>query len=100
MTEPVRVETLPTDRCPLTLDYPVVDGRKFYASDEDGRPWDVKGSMVNGIRPTFKFWQASTRRSRTLTVVCARVVPSGRERDSRRVVADGSRSELKDHELD
>jgi len=51
------VELWATDRYPLTLDYPVVDGLKFDASDEDGRPWDVKGSMVNGVRPTFKFWE-------------------------------------------
>ena len=51
------VELWATDRYPLTLDYPVVDGLKFNATDEDGRPWDVKGSMVNGVRPTFKFWE-------------------------------------------
>lgn len=50
-------KTPPRDRDPLTLDYPVVDGLKFDASDDDGRPWDVKGSMVNGVRPTFKFWE-------------------------------------------
>jgi hypothetical protein len=32
------VELWATDRYPLTLDYPVVDGLKFDASDEDGRP--------------------------------------------------------------
>ncbi|WP_256402611.1 hypothetical protein [Halorubrum salinum] len=51
------VELWATNRYPLTLDYPVVDGLKFDASDEDGRPWDVKGSMTNGVRPTFKFWE-------------------------------------------
>ncbi|WP_017343137.1 hypothetical protein [Halorubrum sp. T3] len=49
------VELWATDCYSLTLDYPVVDGLKFGASDEDGRPWDVKGSMANGVRPTFKF---------------------------------------------
>jgi len=34
-----------------------VDGLKFDATDRDGRPWDVKGSMVSGVRPTFKFWK-------------------------------------------
>lgn len=38
------VELWATDRYSLTLDYPVVDGLKFDATDEDGRPWDVKGS--------------------------------------------------------
>lgn len=51
------VELWATDRYPLTLDYPAVDGLKFDATDEDGRPWDVKGSMTNGVRPTFKFWE-------------------------------------------
>ncbi|OYR69012.1 hypothetical protein [Halorubrum ezzemoulense] len=51
------VELWATDRYPLTLDYPVVDELKFDASDEDRRPWDVKGSMVNSVRPTFKFWE-------------------------------------------
>jgi len=41
----------------IERDYPVVDGLKFDATDDqDGRPWDVKGSMTNGVRPTFKFW--------------------------------------------
>ncbi|VTT86647.1 hypothetical protein DM2_2685 [Halorubrum sp. DM2] len=51
------VELWPTDHYPLTLNYSVVDGLKFDATDRDGRPWDVKGSMVNGVRPTFKFWE-------------------------------------------
>ncbi|CDK40293.1 hypothetical protein [Halorubrum sp. AJ67] len=51
------VELWATDHYPLTLDYPVVDGLKFDATDRGGRPWDVKGSMVNGVRPTFKFWE-------------------------------------------
>lgn len=41
----------------LSLDYPERDGLKFDATDSDGNPWDVKGSMVNGVRPTFKFWE-------------------------------------------
>ena len=32
-----------------------MDRRKFNAGDEGGRPWDVKASMVNGVRPKFKF---------------------------------------------
>ena len=51
------VELWATDRYPLTLDYPEVNGLKFDATDESGRPFDVKGSMVNGVRPTFKFWE-------------------------------------------
>jgi hypothetical protein len=51
------VELWAADRYPLTLNYPVVDGLKFDASDEDGRPWDLKDSMVSGVRPTFKFWE-------------------------------------------
>lgn len=44
------------ERYPVTLDYPVVDGLKFDATARDGRPFDIKASMVNGVRPTFKFW--------------------------------------------
>jgi len=45
----------------IERDYPVVDGLKFDATDDrDGRPWDVKGSMTNGVRPTFKFWMDRT----------------------------------------
>ncbi|MFW6382985.1 MAG: hypothetical protein ACOCZD_02990 [Haloferacaceae archaeon] len=51
------VELWATEKYPLELDYPVVDGLKFDATDSDGRPWDVKGSMLNGVRPTFKFWK-------------------------------------------
>ena len=36
-------------------------GLKFDATDRDGRPWDVKGSMVSGVRPTFKFWEDQHR---------------------------------------
>lgn len=42
---------------PIKLEYPVVDGLKFDATDSDGSPIDVKGSMSNGVRPTFKFWK-------------------------------------------
>ena len=50
------VETWAADRYPIELDYPEVDGLKLDATvEEDGRPWDVKGSMTNGVRPTFKF---------------------------------------------
>jgi hypothetical protein len=46
------------DNYPIRLDYPTVEGLKFDATDEnDGRPWDVKASMTNGVRPTFKFWK-------------------------------------------
>ena len=56
------VETWAADRYPIELDYPEVGGLKFDATDEeDGRPWDVKGSMVNGVRPTFKFWEDQHR---------------------------------------
>ncbi|QAS68812.1 ORF9 [Halorubrum pleomorphic virus 11] len=44
------------ERYPLSLDYPVVDGLKFDATARDGRPFDIKSCMVNGVRPTFKFW--------------------------------------------
>lgn len=47
---------------PISLDYPVVDGLKFDGtSDSDGSPVDVKGSMCNGVRPTFKFWRDQHR---------------------------------------
>jgi len=42
---------------PFDLDYPTADGLKFDLSDRNGRPWDAKGSMLNGVRPTFKFWK-------------------------------------------
>lgn len=46
------------DNYPVELDYPVCDGLKFDATDQtDGRPWDIKASMANGVRPTFKFWR-------------------------------------------
>ena len=51
------VEKWATDRYGVELDYPVVDGLKFDATDDRGRPIDVKGSMTNGVRPTFKFWE-------------------------------------------
>ncbi|QKY16384.1 hypothetical protein [Halorubrum sp. CBA1229] len=55
------VETWVADNYPIELDYPEVDGLKFDATGESGRPWDVKGSMVNGVRPTFKFWEDQHR---------------------------------------
>lgn len=56
------VETWAADNYPIELDYPEIDGLKFDATDEeDGRPWDVKGSMVNRVRPTFKFWEDQHR---------------------------------------
>ncbi|WP_241658366.1 hypothetical protein [Halorubrum sp. BOL3-1] len=60
------VELWATDHYPLTLDYPVVDGLKFDATDCDGQPWDLKRSMTNEVRSTFKFWEDNTRRSRML----------------------------------
>lgn len=51
------VELYAARRYPLTLEYPVVDDLKFDATDEDDHPWDIKGSMTNGVRPTFKFWE-------------------------------------------
>lgn len=46
------------ERYPVTLDYPMVSGLKFDAtSDDGGEPWDIKASMTNGVRPTFKFWE-------------------------------------------
>ena len=56
------VESWAADRYPIDLDYPELDGLKFDATDsKDGRPWDVKGSMTNGVRPTFKFWKDQHR---------------------------------------
>lgn len=52
------VEKWAADRYPVRLDYPVVGGIKFDATAVDGgNPVDVKGSMTNGVRPTFKFWE-------------------------------------------
>ncbi|WP_254922131.1 hypothetical protein [Halorubrum sp. Ea8] len=52
------VESWAADHHPIDLDYLEVSRLKFDATDEeDGRPWDVKGSMMNGVRPTFKFWE-------------------------------------------
>lgn len=44
------------DRYPITLDYPERDGLKFDGTDSRGRILDIKSSMSNGVRPTFKFW--------------------------------------------
>ena len=49
------------DRYPVTLDYPMVGGLKFDATARDGRPFDIKACMVNGVRPTFKFWDDQHR---------------------------------------
>jgi len=89
------VEIWAADNYPIELDYPEVDGLKFDATDkESGRPWDVKGSMVNGVRPTFKFWEDQHRTlgrenggyvlvwyradGREITVVSSRSVRAGR----------------------
>ena len=42
---------------PIELDYPMFRGLKFDGTTTDGRICDVKGSMANGVRPTFKFWK-------------------------------------------
>ena len=56
------VESWAADRYPIDLDYPELDGLKFDATgSKDGRPWDIKGSMTNGVRPTFKFWKDQHR---------------------------------------
>ena len=55
------VEIWAADRYPLELDYPKIGGLKFDATDKSGNPWDIKGSMTNGVRPTFKFWQDQHR---------------------------------------
>jgi len=51
------VELWAADRYPIELEYPEVGGLKFDATGDRGEPWDVKGSMTNGVRPTFKFWK-------------------------------------------
>ncbi|WP_424015497.1 hypothetical protein ACOZ35_05840 [Halorubrum xinjiangense] len=48
----------------IALDYPVVDGLKFDASDEYGRPWNVKGSMVNGVPTDVQFLGGPARDAR------------------------------------
>lgn len=50
-----------SERYPLTLDYPMRGGLKFDASDSTGTPYDIKSCMVNGVRPTFKFWSDQHR---------------------------------------
>lgn len=55
------VEIWAADSYPITRDYPEIDGLKFDATGENGEPWDIKGSMVNGVRPTFKFWKDQHR---------------------------------------
>jgi len=52
-----QIEEYAARRYPLELDYPERSGLKFDLSDSRGRPWDAKGSMLNGVRPTFKFWK-------------------------------------------
>ena len=52
------IEIWASDHYPLTLDYPHVDDLRLDATDDQGRPWDIKGSMVNSeSRSTFKFWE-------------------------------------------
>jgi len=51
------VEKWAGERYPLDLDYPEVEGLKFDGTGPDGSPWEVKGTMINGVRPTFKFWR-------------------------------------------
>lgn len=51
------VEAWAADHYGLDLDYPELGGLKFDATGPNGAPWEVKGSMVNGVRPTFKFWK-------------------------------------------
>jgi len=52
------VEVWASDHYPLTLDYPTHGDLRLDATDDRGRPWDVKGSMVNSAsRSTFKFWK-------------------------------------------
>ena len=51
------VETYAERTYPLVLDYPIVGGLRFDLTDDAGNPWDAKGSMTNGVRPTFKFWE-------------------------------------------
>ncbi len=55
------VESWAADRYAIELEYPEVGGLKFDATAESGEPWDVKGSMTNGVRPTFKFWEDQHR---------------------------------------
>lgn len=55
------VEIWAADRYPIELDYPELAGLKFDATADSGEPVDVKGSMTNGVRPTFKFWRDQHR---------------------------------------
>ena len=55
------VEKWAADRYDIDLDYPMLAGLKFDGTDSSGRPIDVKGSMTNGVRPTFKFWKDQHR---------------------------------------
>ena len=52
------IEIWAADRYPITLDYPTIGDLRLDGTDDQGRPWDVKGSMVNSAsRSTFKFWE-------------------------------------------
>lgn len=51
------VEKWAAENYNVELNYPVVAGLKFDATASSGAPIDVKGSMTNGVRPTFKFWK-------------------------------------------
>lgn len=55
------VEKWAAAKYPVDLEYPVVGGLKFDATAASGEPVDVKGSMTNGVRPTFKFWRDQHR---------------------------------------
>lgn len=52
------VELWAEKRYPIDLEYPMIDGLRFDGTGDRGKPWDVKGSMVNSAsRSTFKFWK-------------------------------------------
>lgn len=51
------VEKWASEKYDVDLNYPVVAGLKFDATSASGEIVDVKGSMTNGVRPTFKFWR-------------------------------------------
>ena len=56
--------------------------------------------MVNGVRPTFKFWEDQHETLADADGGYALVWYRAEGRDNRRVVADGPRSGLGDNELD
>lgn len=77
------VEKWAAEKYGLDLSYPKRNGLRFDAIGPNGSPWEVKGSNVDGVRPTYKFWRDQHRELKAASggyvLVKYRVRPSGDE---------------------